>query len=90
MKFSLKVGELTNNQIEYDFNQLLGRVVIALNQQEVKRSVRLFNEPTKETHLVQVAAERLSVRIEKERRQLYGCKWLVFLNDRLLKSYEGV
>jgi hypothetical protein len=39
-------GELKKHQIVYDFNQLLGRLVIKLNQQEVKRRIRLFNEPS--------------------------------------------
>ena len=90
VKFCIEVGEAKKHQIEYEFNQLLGRVVIKLNQQEVKRNIRLFNEPVKETHLVQVdAIEHVAVRIEKVRRQLVGCKCLVFLNERLFRCYDG-
>ena len=90
MKFCIEVGDLKKYQIDYDFNQLLGRLVIKLNQQEVKRRVRLFNEPVTETHLLQVEGERLAVRIKKERRQIFGCKCLVYLNERLLRCYEDV
>jgi hypothetical protein len=34
--------------------------------------------------------ERINVRIEKERKLLFGQKCRVFLNDRLYKCYEGV
>jgi len=91
MKFRIEVGDEKKHQIEYEFNQLLGRLVIKSDQQGVKRRVRWFNEPVKETHLLRAdAGEQLTVRIEKERRPLLGCKCLVFLNERLFKCYEGV
>ena len=91
MKFCLEVGELERHTIEFDFNQLLGELRICVNRQEVKRNVRLFDEPLTETHTLQVGqAERLTVRIEKERKLLFGQKCRVFLNDRLFKCYEGV
>jgi hypothetical protein len=34
--------------------------------------------------------ERFTVRIEKERKLLFGQKCRVFVNDRLYKCYEGV
>lgn len=89
MKFCIEVGENEKHQIEYDFNQLLGRLIIRLDRKEVMRNIRLFNEPIRETHLVQVKeAERLAVRFEKERRPLFGQKCRVFLNERLYKFYQ--
>lgn len=77
--------------VEFNFDQLLGQSVIKVNQKEIKRAGRLFNEPLKETHTLQVGdCERLMVRIEKERKLLFGQKCRVFLNDRLYKCYEGV
>jgi len=91
MKFCLEVGEVERNLIEYAFNQLLGQLCIRVNQQEVRNSVRLFDEPLTETHTLQVGkAERLTVRIEKERKLLFGQRCRVFLNNRLYKCYEGV
>ena len=91
MKFMLEIGEIQRHLVEYNFDQLLGKSVIRVNNQEVKRSVRLFNEPLKETYTIQVAGdERLQVRIEKERKLLFGQKCRVFVNDRLFKCYEGV
>ncbi len=91
MKFNLEIGEAEKHMVEFNFDQLLGQLVIMVNKQEVKRSVRLFNEPLKETHTLQVGdGEGVSVRIEKERKLLFGQKCRVFLNDRLYKYYEGV
>ena len=91
MKFCLEVGELERHVIEFNFNQLLGELRISVNRQGVKRNVRLFDEPLTETHTLQLGrAERTIVRIEKERKLLFGQKCRVFLNDRLFKCYEGV
>ena len=63
MKFNLEVGELEKHVVEFNFDQLLGQLVIKVNKREVKRSVRLFNEPVKETHTLQVGdGERVIVR----------------------------
>lgn len=91
MKFSLEVGEIERHVIEFDFNQLMGELRIRVNQKEIKSQVRLFNEPLTETHTLQVGeAENLTVRIEKERKMLFGQKYRVFLNERLYRCYEGV
>jgi hypothetical protein len=91
MKFCIEVGETEKHVIDFQFNQLLGHLVIKVNQKPVKRRVRLIDEPVRETHLIEIGGvESLTVRIEKERRQLVGSKCRVFLNDRLYKYYEGV
>ena len=91
MKFCLEVGEMERHLVEFDFNQLLGELRIRVNKKEIKRSVRLFDEPLAETHTLRVGnQEDLVVRIEKERKMLFGQKCRVFLNDRLYKYYEGV
>lgn len=91
MKFSVEVGQAERHLIEYAFNQLLGQLCIRVNRQEVKNNVRLFDEPLTETLTLQVGkTERLTVRIEKERKLLFGQRCRVYLNDRLYKCYEGV
>jgi len=91
MKFNLEIGEAEKHVLEFNFDQLLGQLVIKVNKQEIKRSVRLFNEPVRETHTLRVGdGEGVIVRIEKERKLLFGQKYRVFLNDRLYKYYEGV
>jgi len=91
MKFTIEVGETEKHTIDFNFNQLLGQLVIKVNSKEVKRNLRLIDEPIRETHVIELGGiEELTVRIEKERRQLLGSKCRVFLNDRLFKFYEGV
>jgi hypothetical protein len=91
MKFALELGELETHRLEFSFNQLLGRKIIKVNDAEVLRNVRLFSEPVRETHTLEIGEkERLQVRIEKERKLLFGQKYKVYLNDRLIRLYEGV
>jgi hypothetical protein len=91
MKFCLEIGRLEKHLIEFSFNQLMGQLVIRVNHREIKRNTRLFNEPVKEVHSIEVGRnERLNVRIEKERKPLFGEKYRVFLNERLYQYYEGV
>ncbi|MEP6662423.1 MAG: hypothetical protein ABJC04_02055 [Verrucomicrobiota bacterium] len=90
MKFSLEVGDLEKHTIEYEFNQLLGTLTIKVDQQPVKKHRRLFDEPVKELHVFVVGEqERFSIKIEKERKLLFGQKNRVFVNDRLVKYCEG-
>lgn len=91
MKFCIEVGEAEKHLVEFNFNQLLGQIVIKVDRKEVKRNQRLFDEPIHETHVIPVdAGGKYIVRIEKERKQLFGQKCRVFLNNRLFKYYEGV
>ena len=91
MKFTLEVGEVEKHTIEFNINQLLGQMTIKVNRQEIKRHSWLLAEPVNETHHIQVGkVEKTNIRIEKERKQLFGQKCRVFLNDRLYKCYVGV
>lgn len=91
MRFCLEVGEAERHLVEYAFNQLLGQLWIRVNQQPVKHNVRLFDEPLTETHTLEIGkTERITVRIEKERKLLFGQRCRVFVNNRLYKCFEGV
>lgn len=91
MKFSLEIGEAEKHTIEYQFNQLLGILSIKVNEKSVKKHVRLFDEPIKELHVFVVGThEKLAVKIEKERKLLFGQKNRVFVNERLVKYCEGI
>lgn len=90
MKFAMEVGTEEKFRVEYEFNQLLGTLVIKVNDAEVKRSRRWLNEPVSECHqLVLGDREPLSLRIEKERKPLFGQRNRVFVNERLVKCFEG-
>ena len=91
MRFAIDIGEVEKHHLEFNFNQLLGSTVIKVNGQEVKRAVRLFSEPILEHHQVEVGkTERHTVFIKKKRKLLFGQKFFVYVNQRLVKAFIGV
>ena len=91
MKFAIEIGDTEKHRLEYNFNQLMGSLVIKVNDKPVKKSVRLINEPVLEIHAFVVGDhEKSSVRIEKERKQLLGCKNRLYVNNRLVKVFHGI
>ncbi len=91
VKFAIEIGETEKHRLEYNFNQLLGSLVIKVNEKPIKKSLRLINEPVLEVHAFVVGDhEKSSVRIEKERNQLLGCKNRLYVNNRLVKVFSGL
>jgi hypothetical protein len=91
VKFAIEIGDTEKHRLEYNFNQLMGSLVIKVNDKPIKKSVRLINEPVLEVHAFMVGNhEKSNVRIEKERRQLLGCKNRLYVNNRLVKVFNGV
>ena len=90
VKVSIEIGESEKNLLDYEFNQLLGSLVIKLNGRPIKEARRLINEPVQEVHVIVVGKnERSTVRIEKERKSLLGHKNRLYVNDRLLKVFNS-
>ena len=74
----------------YDFNQLLGTLLVKVNEKPVKRSIRLLNEPVLEVHIFVIGEqEKLTVRIEKQRKQLLGHRNRLYVNNRLIRVFDG-
>jgi hypothetical protein len=91
VKFAIEIGDTEKHRLEYNFNQLLGSVVIKVNEHVIKRSVRFVNEPLLEVYAFDVGdLEKSAVRIEKERKPLVGCKNRLYVNNRLLKVVSGM
>ena len=91
MKFSIVIGETEKNRLEYKFNQLFGSLLIKVNEQPIKQFTRLINEPQLEIHILTIGKfEKSTVRIEKERKPLLGHRNRLYVNNRLLKVYEGI
>jgi len=91
MKFTIEVGEVEPQRVEFSFNQLLGRTVIRANGRELKKTVRLFAEPLLDVHVVDFAEkERIELKIEKQRESMFGSRYLVFVNDRLTGCFHGL
>ena len=91
MRFALEIGDTEKHHLEFNFNQLLGSTVIKVNGQEVKKSVRLFSEPLEQRYQVEVGKhERHTVFIEKRRKLLFGQRFFVYVNQRLVKAFTGI
>ena len=90
MRFSFEIGETEKNTVEFRFNQLMGRTVITVNGSEIRRTRRLFSEPIRDDFEFTVGeAEKIVVRIEKQRLLLLASKYRVLINRRLLAVQEG-
>jgi hypothetical protein len=91
VKFAIEIGDTEKHRLEYHFNQLLGSLVIKVNERPVKKALRLVNEPLLEVHDFVVGdQEKSSVRIEKERMPLVGCRNRLYVNNRLVKVFSGL
>jgi hypothetical protein len=90
MQLCVKLGEAQKTTLCYQFNQLLGMTVITYEDRVIMKSWRLFNEPMREVHVVEVKVpDRTEVRIEKERGALIEEKARVFVNNHLAKVVRG-
>jgi hypothetical protein len=91
VKYAIEIGDAEKHLLEYNFNQLLGSLLIRVNEKPIKRSVRLINEPRVEVHAFVVGdQEKSAVRIEKERLPLFGCKNRLYVNNRLVRVACGI
>jgi hypothetical protein len=90
MKFSFEVGELEKHQVDFNFNQLYGTLLIRVDDKPVYQATRLLNEPVHEVFDFMVGnAERFPVRIEKRRKPLFGSRNVLYVNHRLTRVVEG-
>ncbi len=91
MKYAIEIGDTEKHRLEYHFNQLLGTLLIKVNEKPIRKSVRLLNEPVLEVHDFVVGdQEKSSVRIEKERKALVGCTNRLYVNNRLVRVFNGL
>lgn len=90
MKFTLEVGEAEKHVVEFNFNQPAGHLVIRVDNQAVIKAARRFNEPVSEVFTIEVGSrEKSAVRIEKHRKQLFGHRNIVYVDNRLARVVEG-
>ncbi len=90
MKFILEVGETEKHLVEFNINQLAGSLVISVDNKPVVKNTWSFNEPIHEVFNLEVGEKRKSrVRIEKQRKQLFGHRNVVYVDNRLTRIVEG-
>lgn len=91
MRFSIEVGEVAKRRVDFAFNQLLGKTLIMVNGQEIKRNTRWISEPVVELHDFKVGErENIEVKIEKRRNPLLGAKYWVYVNNQLAQYHQGM
>ena len=94
MIFSLEIGQREKHLLEFEFDQMLGNLVIKLDGYPVQRDFRMFSFNLVKSYEIDIPGpEPLHVRIEKERELLLAGfrpqKYRVFVNNQLVASYEG-
>jgi len=91
MKFSLEIGDQEKHTVEFKFNQLLGRVLVKVDGEEVFRKARWFSEPLVDRYEFEIGNfDPVRIRIEKMRKQLFSSRYMIYLNNRLTQLYQGV
>ena len=91
MKYAVEVGDVEKSRLEYHANQLLGSQTIKINNTPVKKVRRFLNEPILEVDSFVVGDhEKTTIRIEKQRRQLFGYTNRLYVNDRLMWVFRGL
>jgi hypothetical protein len=90
MKFCVEIGETHKSSLALTFNQLLGKLEIALDNQIIAQKRQWFSEPVMDVHEFEILRpEKLQVRIEKERLRFCGSKYRVYVNSRLTHFFKG-
>jgi hypothetical protein len=91
MKFSIEVGSAEKHLIEFQFNQLLGQSRVTVDGEQVFRKKRWFSEPKADRFDFKVGQfEPVRIRIEKERKLIFGSKYRVYIDNRLTQLHQGV
>ncbi len=91
MKFAVEVGDIEKHLVEFNFNQLIGSLLIKVDQKPVVKATRLINEPVNEVFQFTVGRMvKSDIRIEKERKPLLGHRNRLYVDNRLLRVFEGL
>jgi hypothetical protein len=94
MKFSFEVGTEERHTVEFDFDSMRGNLSIKVDGQRVVTDFRMLSLRLTVAYSFNVGErERHAVRIEKQRKLflagLRKQKYRVFVDERLIKGYEG-
>lgn len=91
MKFSIELGTNEKHVLEFTFNQLFGRSVVKVDGREILKKARWFSEPLADRYEFEVGQfEPVRLRIEKERKLIFGSRYRVYMDNRLTQFYQGV
>ena len=94
MQFSFEVGEHERHTVKLDYNQMVGTMLIYVDNQVVINELHVFSLSLVRKYEFFVGIhERHSVRVEKERKLflagLRDQKYRIYVDGRLIREYEG-
>ena len=91
MKFAVEVGETEKHLVEFDFNQLIGKILIRVDEKPIYKATRFINEPVNEVFEFTIGKMvKSDIRIEKTRKPLLGHRNSFYVNNRLLRVFESL
>ncbi len=97
MKFTFIVGVNEKHKVAYDFNKFWGGTTIKVDDEEILKTTQLFKQTFKSeqppTEFEVGDKEKHKVSIKVTMPLLYAgfrpCKYEVFVNGKLLNTYNG-
>ncbi len=96
MKFSFSVGDQEKHAITYNFNQLWGKLAVEVDGKNILETVQMLKSPlsTKQTTTFEVGdKEKHNIKIDKNMSPLFAgffpCKYEVFVDEKLVNTYNG-
>ncbi len=94
MKFSFKVGNTEEHEVEFYFNQIWGNLYISVDGQKIIKDFEFMSfEFTKSFSITIGTEEEHYVRIEQERYKIFGGlrkqKYRAFIDEVIVKELYG-
>jgi len=93
MRFTVQIGEAEKHALSFRFNQITGRVEIAIDGTVVKRDLIIFSLKQVRAYSMEVGTDRIPVRIEQERRLLFPAlfphEYRVYVGGSFFKYFRG-
>ncbi len=96
MKFSFVVGNNEKHTVDFDYNQLWGKLVIKVDDKGIIDTLQMLKSPfsTKEPITFKVGNdEKHEVKIVKNMFPVFAgffpCKYEVYIDEKLFNTYSG-
>ena len=93
MRFTVEIGEAEKHTLGFRFNQMTGRVEIAIDGTVVKRDLIIFSIKQVRAYPIEVGTDKIPLRIEQERRLLFPAlfphEYRVYVRGALVRYFRG-
>jgi hypothetical protein len=96
MKFTFSVGNNEKHTINFDFNQLWGKLIVKVDNKDIIDTIQMWKTPfsTKEPISFEVGdKEKHKIKIVKNASPIFAgflpCKYEVYIDENLFNTYSG-